>query len=225
MSLARFSSGLGQSSRRWRLISRSGSGVLPGAGGGAMVVIVLPRGGPTKRKRRRLIAYRGPRGAARFSDAAQRRARRTGGVCAALRVAKDLTAAKVSSARAAGARGAPIRRQRRGLDNTSVLHVSNYQTNECWRAERRAAWLFHSRETPTTRHGVGRQSAHESRRAWRESSGKPLALKLDDLTRTISNVVAGSSNCRPWRRWTNEAAAHSRPRSSNSARGIARSSP
>ena len=86
------------------------------------------------------------------------------------------------------------------------------------------ARLFHSRETPPRWVGSS-QSAHESRTRLRESSGKPLAPVAELHTHHLKRCGGSSSNCRPWRRWTSGAAAHSRPKSSNSARGIARSSP
>ena len=95
-----------------------------------------------------------------------------------------------------------------------------------WRTLRNVARarLFHSRETPP-RWGGSSQSAHESRTRLRESSGKPLAPVAELHTHHLKRCGKDPPpNCGPWRRWTSEAAAYSRPKSSNSARGIARSS-
>ena len=89
------------------------------------------------------------------------------------------------------------------------------------------AWLFHPRNAPDSfpRWVGSSQSAYESRTRLRESSGRPLAPVAELHTHHLKRCGKDPPpNCRPWRRWTKAAAAYSRPRPSNSARGIARSS-
>ena len=122
----------------------------------------------------------------------------------------------------------PNTRQRRDTSTARQMRGDDVYASLAYFAERRAGVALPlPRNAPDSfpRWVGSSQSAHESRTRLRESSGKPLAPVAELHTHHLKRCGKDPPpNCRPWRRWTKAAAAHSRLRSSNSARGIARSS-